>query len=161
MAKPTTIRLPDSLDKLIEKEAQAQGMKKSPLIIKMIGEWFALKKKNTNILKDHMDWREIVHSSEYQEAMTEIFSLMREDQKELVRSVLREMMHVLIGAQRDVVIGVFRSPEYQGAVKDVVQEILLSPEFMRLNREATASFIASPEFTEMISQVVKKTANTG
>ncbi|MDD1679252.1 MAG: hypothetical protein LUO93_08760 [Methanomicrobiales archaeon] len=120
--KPTTLRLPQYLTDKIDETADKRGIKSSILIWEILMERFREKKFHDEVVNTYYDWGEILHSAELRTAFRDAFL---------------DLMPAVTKAQREIVVGVFQSPEYQNAVKAMILDVysaLRSTGRSRLNR---------------------------
>jgi hypothetical protein len=139
--KPTTLRIPDYLTDKLNETAEKRGIKSSILIREILMEWFREKKFHGKVVDSYYNWQEILHSAEFKAAFRDAFL---------------DIMPMVTGAQRDVVVGVFQSPEYQDAVKGMIRDILTSEEYRESQVKAVAQILSSSHFIEHVSEVAKR-----
>ncbi len=139
--KPTTLRIPDYLTDKLDETARKRGIKTSILIREILMEWFRERKYKKEVIDTYYDWREILHSAEFKAAW---------------RDALLDIMPMVTGSQREVVIGVFQSSEYQYAVKELIREILTSEEYRASQVEAVAQILSSSQFIEHVAEVANR-----
>jgi hypothetical protein len=144
--KPTTLRIPDYLIEKIEETANKRGIKSSILIREILMEWFREKKFHNEVVDTYYDWREILHSSEFKAAFRDAFL---------------DIMPTVTGAQRDVVVGVFQSPEYRAGVKEMVKDVLSSDEYRAFQVESVARILSSSQFIEHVAGVARRVGPSG
>jgi Arc/MetJ-type ribon-helix-helix transcriptional regulator len=139
--KPTTIRLPDYLSEKIDEIANKRGIKSSILIREILMEWFREKKFHDKVMDTYYDWQGILHTAEFKGAFRDAFL---------------DLMPMVTGAQRDVVIGVFQSPEHRTAVKEMIRDVLTSDEYRAFQVESVAQILSSSQFIEHVAGVAKR-----
>jgi predicted DNA-binding protein len=139
--KPTTLRLPDYLSEKLDETAKKRGIKSSILIREILMEWFRDKKFKKEVVDTYYDWREILHSAEFKAAFRDAFL---------------DIMPTVTGAQREVVVGVFQSPEYRSGVKEMIRDVMSSEEYRTFQVESVAQILTSSQFIEHVAKVAKK-----
>lgn len=144
--KPTTLRIPQYLTDKIDETADKRGIKSSILIREILMEWFREKKYKKEAVDTFYDWREILYSAEFKAGFRDAFM---------------DIMPMVTGAQRDIVVGVFQSPEYQDAVKDMIRDVLTSEEYRASQVEAVSQILSSSQFIEHVAGVAKRLDQSG
>jgi Arc/MetJ-type ribon-helix-helix transcriptional regulator len=139
--KPTTLRIPDYLIEKIDETADKRGIKSSILIREILMEWFRERKFKNGIVDTYYDWREILHSAEFKAAFRDAFL---------------DIMPEVTGAQRDIVVGVFQSPEYRTGVKEMIKDVLSSNEYRAFQIESVAQILSSSQFIEHVAKVAER-----
>jgi hypothetical protein len=139
--KPTTIRLPQYLSEKVEETAVKRGIKSSILIREIMMEWFREKKFQNKVVDTYYDWREILHSTEFKAAFRDAFL---------------DIMPMVTGAQREVVIGVFQSEEYRTAIKEMIRSVISSEEYRAFQVESVGQILSSSQFIEHVAEVAKR-----
>ncbi len=125
----------------IDETAGKRGIKSSILIREILMEWFREKKFKKEVVDTYYDWREILHSAEFKAGFRDAFL---------------DLMPEVTKSQRQIVVGVFKSPEYQVAVKDMVREVLTSGEYRESQVEAVSQILSSSRFIEHVAEVAKQ-----
>ena len=144
--KPTTLRIPDYLSEKIDETANKRGIKSSILIREILMEWFREKKFKKEVMDTYYDWREILHSTEFKSAWRDAFM---------------DIMPMVTAEQRQIVIAVFQSPEYQTAVKEMIRDVLTSEEYRESQVESVARILSSSQFIEHVAGVAKRIDQSG
>jgi predicted transcriptional regulator len=143
--KPTTLRIPDYLTDKLDETARKRGIKSSILIREILMEWFREKKFKKEVVDTYYDWREILHSAEFKAGFRDAFL---------------DLMPDLTKTQRQIVVGVFQSPEYQDALKELIRDVLTSEEYRASQVEAVAQILSSSHFIEHVAEVAKRVERT-
>jgi Ribbon-helix-helix protein, copG family. len=139
--KPTTLRIPDYLLDKIDETAGKRGIKSSILIREILMEWFRERKFKKEVVDTYYDWREILHSAEFKAGFRDAFL---------------DLMPELSKSQRQIVVSVFQSPEYQDAVKLMIRDVLTSEQYRSSQVEAVAQILSSSQFIEHVAGVAKR-----
>jgi hypothetical protein len=156
----TTIRLPSYLEDKLEEVAAQRGITKSQLTREIMVAWFKERKYLTMDSEAYRDWRDILYSAEFMGAFREALDSRREVTHQMLRAIFKESftqtMPLITGAQREIVLDLFHSPEYRDAIRGMVREILLSEEHKQFQVQAIAEILSSEQFVTMLSRVAER-----